>query len=346
MTSTATAVADSKPPAPAGAAQPGADLPLTQQQLDFFDTFGYLVLPDLIQDCIEEVTADFQEVWQGHGGGHDGKPHDGATRSCLVPFIDQHERLSMLLDHPGVHGAAVSLLGEGFAYLAGDGNYYVGDTLWHVDNMSPERRFIKFSFYLDALDADSGALRVVPGSHHVTCPMRQRLLGKTSPDGLHTEEAYGVPGAGLPAVALATRPGDVVVFNQNLYHSSWGGGQRRRMFTMNCTQRYAEDELPQLQGYLVNHARFLIERNVGPAMLRVATPACGPTSSRSWPMTSCSPSACASCADACPSRRGPEPGGWRPQHLPGMLDQPGERRPADGRQPGQHGAAYPNRSAD
>jgi hypothetical protein len=44
------------------------------------------------------------------------------------------------------------------------------------------------------------------------------------------------------------------------------------MFTMNCCQRWPDARLAELQEYLGTHARFLIERNVGPAMARVATP--------------------------------------------------------------------------
>ena len=44
--------------------------------------------------------------------------------------------------------------------------------------------------------------------------------------------------------------GDVVVFNHNCKHSAWGGGGRRRMFTMNLCERYPGAKLQQLEGYL------------------------------------------------------------------------------------------------
>jgi hypothetical protein len=246
------------------------DLLLTVQQQRFFDTFGYLHLPRLIKDIIPQVTEDFETIWKEHGGGHAGKDHDGSARSCIVPFIDQNERLSMLLDDPRIRGIAVSLLGEDFNYMAGDGNYYVGDTVWHFDGEHQTHRFIKCSFYLDPLDGESGALRVVPGSHHPHGPFRKHLMDNCAPTGLDTQDAFGVHGTALPAMTLCTQPGDVVVFHHNLYHSSWNGGKRRRMFTMNLAQRFAEADVGQLQGYLSGHARFFIERNVGPAMLRVA----------------------------------------------------------------------------
>ncbi len=85
-------------------------LQLTAQQLAFIDTFGYLVLPGLLSDKIDRIIEEFESVFVQHGGGHDGKPHDGSARSCLVPFIDQNEYLAALLDDPRlVSGFFVSL---------------------------------------------------------------------------------------------------------------------------------------------------------------------------------------------------------------------------------------------
>ena len=50
--------------------------------------------------------------------------------------------------------------------------------------------------------------------------------------------AYGTSQAEIPAVALESQPGDVCVFIQACKHASFGGSSRRRMFTINCTERY------------------------------------------------------------------------------------------------------------
>ena len=89
--------------------------------------------PWLFADCIDEIIDEFEAVWERHGGGHDGTPHDGKRRSCLVPFIDQSDRLSALLDDPRIHDIAASILGDDFDYSGSDGNYYAGDTGWHSD---------------------------------------------------------------------------------------------------------------------------------------------------------------------------------------------------------------------
>ncbi|MCE7984316.1 MAG: hypothetical protein DYG89_24340 [Caldilinea sp. CFX5] len=84
-------------------------------------------------------------------------------------------------------------------------------------------------------------------------------------------DKLGISGAQVPAIALASNPGDVVVFNQNTKHSAWGGDNRRRMFTINCTARYSEEELPLLRNEIGAFARFWIDSVYGEAMLHTAT---------------------------------------------------------------------------
>ena len=62
---------------------------LSEQQMGFFRTFGYLSFPELMADRIEEIDREFEAVWAAQGGGHNGKPHNEKARSCIVPFIDQ-----------------------------------------------------------------------------------------------------------------------------------------------------------------------------------------------------------------------------------------------------------------
>jgi hypothetical protein len=249
---------------------------LTQQQRTFMDVFGYLVFPGLLNDRIDRILTEFEAVFADHGGGHNGLAHDGTARSCIVPFIDQSDYLSSLIDDPRIDGLFADLLGPDYNYLGSDGNFYVGDTGWHSDTDwsgrargKPPRLFYKLALYLDPVDAASGALRVIPGSHR---------YGDSFAMDLHTAlkdpaAALGLTGDQVPAIPLASQPGDVVVFNQATKHSSWGGSNRRRMFTINCTHHYAESDLPLLQNEVAGFARFWPDSLYGPAMLRTATPA-------------------------------------------------------------------------
>jgi hypothetical protein len=241
---------------------------LTEQQINFFETFGYLGFPGLLADRAAEIDAAFEAVWDGRGGGHNGKPHEGTARSCIVPFIDQSEVLSSLLDDPRIHGIAAGLLGEEFNYMGSDGNYYVGDTRWHSDGWHPQIRHIKIAFYLDPLTADTGALRVIPGSHRLGEGFADHLQATIR----RSEELWGRSGPEVPAIALETQPGDILCFNHNTKHAAFGGGKARRMFTINLCQRYPEAQLGELRDYISGAARFWIDRVYGDAMVRTAGP--------------------------------------------------------------------------
>ena len=64
---------------------------LSEQQVRFFETFGYLGFPGLMADRTDEIIEAFEAVWSERGGGHNGQPHAGEARSCIVPFIDQNQ---------------------------------------------------------------------------------------------------------------------------------------------------------------------------------------------------------------------------------------------------------------
>ncbi|MBA3684733.1 MAG: phytanoyl-CoA dioxygenase family protein [Planctomycetes bacterium] len=242
---------------------------LSADQIAFFDTFGYLRLPGLLVDRIEAIIAAFHDIWDGQGGGHNGAQHDNRQRSCTVQFIDRHPVLCALLDDPRIHGIACDLLGDDFNYMNSDGNFYSGDTGWHSDSSwLPGVRHLKMAFYLDPLTPETGALRIIPGSHRVgdryADQLQAVLTGGPKPFGLHGSE--------LPFASATVRPGDLLIFNHDTKHASFGGGSRRRMFTVNLCQRYPEERLQELRDYVGEYARFWVERNYGAIMVDTATP--------------------------------------------------------------------------
>ena len=241
---------------------------LTEYQINYFDVFGYLSFPGLVADRIEEIQQEFENVWAERGGGHDGNPHAGKARSCIVPFIDQSEVLCTLLDDYRILAIAKTVLGDDFNYMGSDGNFYVGDTGWHSDGAHGpgDPMHIKIAFYLDALTGDTGSLRVIPGSHRLGDHYADALSGQIS----QSQDLWGVHGRDVPATIFNTQPGDVVVFNHNCKHAAFGGGGRRRMFTMNLCQRHPEDRLQDLRNYISGGARFWIERAYGEKMVNTA----------------------------------------------------------------------------
>ncbi|MCJ8328566.1 MAG: phytanoyl-CoA dioxygenase family protein [Lentisphaeria bacterium] len=242
---------------------------LSDEQHHFFNTFGYLGFPGLLDDCKERIIEEFENVWKENGGGHGGNEHDLTKRSCLLPFPGRNVYLSSLLDDPRIHDIAADILGEDFNYTSGDGNYYSGDTNWHSDDYKGDRiPSIKIAFYLDSVTRDTGALRVIPGSHHCGDAYADTVeeLRKD------TDKSWGIHGSEVPSVALETMPGDIIVFWHNLKHAAFGGSERRRMFTMNFCEHVEDDRLEDLQNMLAPEGRFFIDQCIGQTMIDTAGP--------------------------------------------------------------------------
>jgi hypothetical protein len=243
---------------------------LTQQQLNYFDTFGYLAFPGLLKKEIGWITEEFEDVMANVASGKD---HDGSARTVIIPTIDHSERLCTLLDDERVLGIAGALIGDDFNYGSGDGNLYSGNTHWHADGGYPELFAIKLAFYLDPLTGGSGSLRVIPGSH------KAESMWRTA--GLNANEAgelWGISPADVPgSVPLQTDAGDLVVFDHNLKHASFGGGKRRRMFTMNLHKRgKTPEEIERVDTYLQNHCPVAAGFKIGHMYTDIMLDTAGP----------------------------------------------------------------------
>jgi ectoine hydroxylase-related dioxygenase (phytanoyl-CoA dioxygenase family) len=239
---------------------------LTEQQQRFFETFGYLHLPGVLAERIGWITEQYEAVWRERG-----VVHDGTQRSCIVPFIDQLTEFCTLLDDARIVGLVRGLLGEDFNYLGGDGNWYTGDTQWHPDGAHSVGKWLKVAFYLDPVGRDTGCLRVIPGTHRLDA-----IGAWEAREARRSEELWGVSQRDVPSIALETQPGDLVAFNHNLMHASFGGSTHRRMFTMNFVSHcVTAEEKAELRAFINAQARFWIEhlhsdamRETGPAERR------------------------------------------------------------------------------
>jgi len=116
------------------------------------------------------------------------------------------------------------------------------------------------------LTRETGALRVIPGSHLIADSYAQKLQEQIS----DLRGSLDLTGSEVPALALETQPGDVLCFNHNLKHSAWGGNAWRRMFTINASQRWPEAKLDDLRNAIGGAARFWMDQVYGDAMISTA----------------------------------------------------------------------------
>jgi hypothetical protein len=136
----------------------------------------------------------------------------GEVKGRYAPMMTARTQFSLsLLDR--FEPQAALLLGGPVLPVRAKGVRYVASTPWHTDSRHGVAS-VGFAAYLEPLDAESGALRVLPGSHR--------------PDFGEAALTYVVSlGASatvsmLPGYAIGTEPGDVIAFDE--HHASW---QRR-----------------------------------------------------------------------------------------------------------------------
>lgn len=190
---------------------------LTQQQLNLFSDFGFLVFRQLLSP--EEMEVYSREFNAGLDSWIDGGKHDGKSRHYASLMEEQSPFISSLADDHRFADVAEQLLGKDVLAIAVDGNYHVSDTLWHPDTGSLDYTAVKFCIYPDPLNGSNGALRVIPGSH------RDPFHSQISRD---SETSYNLAQAEVPSYIFESRPGDVLVFNVALWHAAFGGNNSRR----------------------------------------------------------------------------------------------------------------------
>ena len=79
---------------------------LTEHQVNFFNTFGYLSIPGMLSPSeIEWITKEFEISIQEFGGG---RQHNGTHRTMFGGPIEHRPRLCTLLDDDRLKG----LIGE------------------------------------------------------------------------------------------------------------------------------------------------------------------------------------------------------------------------------------------
>ncbi len=209
---------------------------LTDRHVVFFQTFGYLHVPGYFADDIGWILEEFESAWRSCTT----LSHDGSKRTIFPStFVGATPRLAALIEHPLMISVCTSLLGPGYGFQGGDGNFYSGDTGWHSDAFGvwPEKttvRHLKIAFYLDHLTRETGALRVIPGSHHDGDRYCTTLEAEVPP--WLPNRVMNIEGPDVPCVAIESRPGDLVCFDHRTKHAAFGGGARRRMFATNWMQ--------------------------------------------------------------------------------------------------------------
>ena len=202
---------------------------LTEEQLHYFKAFGFVIMRSVLsEDELERIQAEFDRraaVVSSH------EPFDGTKRHNFNMMGDATPFFASLMEDSRFAETALQMYGDVLGRGA-DGNRYVANTYWHNDPGCPEAYGVKCAIYLQPVRADSGALRLIPGSHKRPWfdqlderpPIRYAWVRQDHARAEADDVIKSVPG-----YACESDPGDVVAFDDRLYHASVGGSNDRQM---------------------------------------------------------------------------------------------------------------------
>ncbi len=204
---------------------------LTDRHVAQFDTFGFVVLRGVLgADELDTARVEFDIGLARAAAATERrgirKQLNWSNLGPDTPF------LGSLLEDSRFVGAAERCYGqEVIGYYANANSFDSDRTEWHPDTSTLIRRGVKFAFYLQPLDDTSGALRFIPGSHKEPLHSDMRKIG-IKESNLRVLDAGGLEVDEVPSYVARSEPGDVIAFDNRIWHASWGGRPDRRMCSL------------------------------------------------------------------------------------------------------------------
>ena len=204
---------------------------LTNQQLVHWETFGFVILRGLLtSDEVETARREFEA-----GLSEKSKDPEGRLPTSFSAHGPTTPLLATLPEDPRFQEAAEQMWGKDVVLVGSSGQRFTKSHIyWHPDmpDATPETKDdhvqgVKFAFYLEPLDRDTGALRVIPGSHK--SPFHDQLfaMGLKGWDSPYLQST-GLNVGDIPSYIWHSDPSDVIAFNLRVWHASWGASADRR----------------------------------------------------------------------------------------------------------------------
>lgn len=198
------------------------DHKLTSFQLTHYKTFGFIRIKEVLNE--NELKVINSEFADGLEAAHKYNPGVGASAQLQwsnlkpeFPFI------ASLIEDSRICGVAEQLIGDDAIPVFSNSNRWVANTPWHPDTPYLELKGVKIACYLQSVRSNSGAIRFVPGSHKSEFNEEISALLKQSNPDLKD----------VPSYVCDSDPGDIIAFDNRLYHSAIGTSEDKRQLTMN-----------------------------------------------------------------------------------------------------------------
>ena len=212
-----------------------------------FRTFGFVVLRQAIDaTLVTSLAAEADHVVRDATGACFGEAgDDGGIAGHFIPATCEHTPISMRLAQD-LAPAAEALLQMPLLFVLAHHNFLFDATAWHNDT-GHSVPSVKALAYLDPLGADTGALRVLPGSHALPASHLAPIMADETP---FDEARWRRATRDIPCHAIDSQPGDVILFEEHLWHASIDGKDRRLWSAMFVQDPKTPDEEARVRAYL------------------------------------------------------------------------------------------------
>lgn len=224
---------------------------LTKEQVEYFECFGFLHLRQAFSNAeVEEITDAAEEIFDAELGQLVGEEYGDVDY-----IVERHPRLTQLVTDARIYEPVRQLLGDDFLWSGSEGKRGIPPSLkshhWHADrpgDVEAGYKRVKIMLYLDPMTKETGAFRVIPGSHRPG--FNASLMSFTDVHAGENPRFFGMEGADVPCHAAETKPGDIVMFHHSLYHAVYGKrGARRYIALKFVTPPVGDEQILSLQKY-------------------------------------------------------------------------------------------------
>ena len=235
-----------------------SDVNLQREQRQQLDHLGYFIAKDALSaDATATMAEAFERLYTAEvSGGDEVHVEPGARR--ISDIFNKTSEFDLCLTIKPVLAAAKYLLGEFKLHGANLRDPTTGGGHQQLHSDVPKKSLddwwvLNAIILLDDVTSNSGATRVIPGSH-LWCPLNVPVvnIGDWTPGELSEEDKARVPNdldAPYPGEILATAPaGSAIIINSSLWHGGTlkNNDKPRRVLHLSYTRRDLPQQLPQL----------------------------------------------------------------------------------------------------
>jgi ectoine hydroxylase-related dioxygenase (phytanoyl-CoA dioxygenase family) len=204
------------------------------------DVFDQSMIEKIKRWCVEalgNVSEDHRRQFKAQGSLIDISEHP------VFSEVVAHEALAKLFDETGLSGHVFSS-GSIISKPPGSPSLFWHQDWWGWDDpLSYTERIpqVNVMIYLSSTSRGNGCLRVIPGSHHRMHPIHEIPVVYGSALSRVDEPEHPIYQSWEEECAVAVRPGDVVIKDTRLLHSTYSNtsSDERTLLSLNFNPGFA-----------------------------------------------------------------------------------------------------------